>query len=145
MLVPLLILVLIGSVGLFAALRPEEYTRYFLAESQRKALFGNLKAVSSLGWAVFCACVAVFTAIWFHREWNILAPLLGPLFFLVCAGAYAWWGIRLLRDPELFRKRLSGFWSQLPAWVVRGLSSLLLLGTLAFLYGFLLKSRLLLR
>jgi hypothetical protein len=144
MLAPLLIFVLIGCFGLFAALRPAEYTRYFLAESQRKALSGNLKAVSFTGWVIFGGCIVVAIAIPFHSKWNLLEPVLGPLFFLVCAGAYSWWGIGLLRDPESFLRRASEPWSRFPVWAVIGLGSLLLLGAAGFLYGFLTRIRLLL-
>jgi hypothetical protein len=145
MFVPLLIFASVGCMGLFAALRPEEYTRYFLGESQRKALSGNFKAVSSTGWVIFCGCITVVIAIPFHSKWNLLAPVLGPLLFLVCAGAYAWWGTGLLRNPESFLNRASGPWSRFPVWVVRGFGSLLLFGAAAFLYGFPSRVRVLLR
>ena len=90
MLVPLLILALVGFMGIFAALRPEAYTRYFLAESQRRALSDNLKAVSLVGWVIFGSCMVVIIAIPFQSKWNVLAPVFGPLFFLVCAVAYIW-------------------------------------------------------
>jgi len=145
MFVPLLIFALVGCMGLFAALRPEGYTRYFLGESQRKALSGNLKAVSLIGWVIFCGCIAVVIAIPLHSKWDLLAPAFVPFFFLVCAGAYLWWGIGLLRNPESFLKRASGPWRHFPLWVVRGLGSLLLFGAAAFLYGFLSRIRVLLR
>ena len=145
MFVPLLIFALFGCIGLFAALRPEEYTRYFLAESQRRAPSGNLKAVSSIGWVIFCGCIAVIIAIAFHSKMERSGPVLGPLLFLVCGGAYVWWGVGLLRNPESFLKRASGPWNRLPVWVVRGFGSLLLFGAAAFLYGFLSRIRVLLR
>lgn len=132
-------------MGLFAALRPGEYTRHFLGEAQRRAVSGNLKAVSLIGWVLFCGCTAVVIAIPFHSKWSLLAPVFGPLFFLVCAGAYSWWGIGLLRHPESFLKRASGFWSRVPIWGVRILGSLLLLGAAGFLYGFLSNIKALLR
>ena len=145
MLVPLLILSLVGLIGIFAALRPEAYTRYFLAESQRRALSGNLKAVSLVGWVIFGGCMVVIIAIPFQGKWNILAPVFGPLFFLVCATAYIWWGIGLLRDPESFLNRASEPWSRLPTWVIKGFGSLLLLGAMGFLYGFAVRMKGLLR
>jgi hypothetical protein len=95
MLVPLLVFALVGCIGLFAALRPEEYARYFLAESQRRALSSNLKALSLIGWVIFVGCMVVIVAIPFQSKWNLLAPVFGSLFFLVCAVAYVWWGIGL--------------------------------------------------
>lgn len=145
MLVPLLIFASVGCLGLLAALRPEKYTRYFLAESQRRALSGNLKAVSLAGWAIFCGCMIVIIAIPFHGKWNLLAPVVGPLFFLVCAGAYLWWGIGLLRAPKSFLQRVPEPWSRFPVWMVRGLGSLLLLGAAGFLYGFFARIIVLLR
>jgi len=56
MLAGLLIFALIGCMGLFAALRPETYARYFLAEYQRRALSGNFKALSLTGWIIFSVC-----------------------------------------------------------------------------------------
>jgi hypothetical protein len=41
---------------LFAALRPETYARYFLAEYQRRALSGKFKALSLTGWIMFSVC-----------------------------------------------------------------------------------------
>jgi len=133
---PLLIFVLVGCMGLFAALRPELYARYFLAEVQRKAVSRNLKGLSLTGWVIFCFCMVVVIAFPFHSKWDLLAPVFGPLFFLLCAGAYLWWGVGLLRNPESFLKRASEPWSRFPTWVIQGFGSLLLLGAVGFLYGF---------
>lgn len=143
MLAAVIIFVLVGCFGLFAALRPEEYTRYFLAESQRKALSGNLKALSVTGWVIFAGCIVVAITIPFQRKWNLLAPILVPLFFLVCAAAYSWWGIGLLRDPESFLRRASERWRHFPLWAVRCFGSLLLLSAAGFLYEFLTRIRVL--
>ena len=145
MLVPLLIFALVACMGLFAALRPEAYARYFLAESQRRALSSNLKALSLTGWAIFVGCMVVAIAIPFQSKWNLVAPVFGPLFFLVCAVAYVWWGIGLLRNPESFLKRTTEPWSRVPTWVIKFLGSLLLLGAVGFLYGFAVRIRGLLR
>jgi hypothetical protein len=145
MLAALFIFVLVGCFGLFAALRPKEYTRYFLAESQRKALSGNLKALSVTGWVIFGGCIVIAIAIPFQRKWNLLAPVLGPLFFLVCAGAYSWWGIGFLRDPGSFLRRASERWRRFPLWALRGFGFLLLLGAAGFLYEFLTRIRVLSR
>jgi len=136
MLVALLIFALVGCLGLFAALRPEAYARYLLAESQRKALSGNLRALSLTGWLIFCGCTIVVIAIPFHSKWNLLAPVFGPLFFFVCAVAYIWWGVGLLRNPESFLKRAAEPWSRVPPWAIMCFGSLLLLGAVGFLYGF---------
>ena len=63
MLLPLLIFALVGCMGLFAALRPEAYARYFLAEFQRRAVSRNLKALSFTGWVIFYGCLAVVLAL----------------------------------------------------------------------------------
>ena len=145
MLVPLLIFALVGCIGLLAALRPEAYARYFLAESQRKTLSSNLKALSLTGWVIFVGCMVVVLAIPFQSKWDLLAPVFGPLFFLVCAVAYVWWGIGLLRDPESFLKRTTEPWSRAPTWAIKCFGSLLLLGAVGFLYGFAVRIRGLLR
>jgi hypothetical protein len=145
MLVPLLIFALVGCLGLFAALRPEAYARYFLAEFQRRALSGNLKALSFTGWVIFCGCMAMVIALPFQSKWSLLAPVFSPLFFLVCAVAYVWWGVGLLRNPGSFLRRATEPWSRLPAWAVKCFGSLLLLGAIGFLYGFAVRIKDLLR
>jgi hypothetical protein len=145
MLAGLLIFMLVGCVGLFAALQPEAYARYFLAESQRRALSSNLKALSLTASAIFVGCMVVVLAIPLHGSWNLLAPVSEPIFFFVCAVAYVWWGIGLLRNPESFLKRTTEPWSRVPTWVIKGFGSVLLLGAVGFLYGFALRIRGLLR
>jgi hypothetical protein len=127
MLVPLLIFALVGCVGLFAALRPEAYARYFLAKFQRRAALGNLKAVSFTGWVIVRGCMVAVIALPFPSKWSFLAPVFDPMFFLICAVAYVWWGIGLLRNPKSFLKRATEPWSRLPAWAVKCFGSLLLL------------------
>ena len=103
--VPLLLLAAFACVGLIAALRPEAFTLYFLAEYQRKAVSNHLKFVSVFGWVFFCGSVLFFVAIishGFHGELNFLAPIVEPLLFVVCAAAYLWWGIWLVRNPDSF-------------------------------------------
>jgi hypothetical protein len=141
----MLIFVAIGCTGLIAALWPETYVRYFLAEYQRKALSGNIKVVSLVGWGIFSGCIVVAIALPFHSKWNLLAPVVSPLFFLICAAAYCWWGIWLVRRPESFLKRVTVPWSRLPVWGVRVFGVLLLVGATAFLYGFALRVKGLLR
>lgn len=131
-LMPLLIFAVVGAAGLFAALRPEACCRYLLAESQRKAVSGNLKAVSVTGWIIFCGSVVVVIAIPYYDRWNAFSPL----FFLICAAAYLWWGIGLVRNPESFLKRSSQPWNRMPIRIVRGLGALLLLASTLFLFGF---------
>jgi hypothetical protein len=145
MLAPLLIFALVGCMGLFAALRPEAYTRYFLAEFQRRAVSRNLKALSFTGWVIFCSCLAMVIALPFHSKWSLFAPVFSPLFFLVCAVAYVWWGVRLLRNPESFLKQTTEPWSRLPTWAVQCFGALLLLGAAGFSFGFALRIKGLLR
>lgn len=141
----LLIFALIGCMGLFAALRPEVYSRYFLAEYQRKALSDNFKGLSLVGWLIFAASLVAVIVIPFGSKLNVLAPVFVPLFFLVCALAYIWWGVGLLRDPQSFLKRTTEPWNRLPAWVIKGFGSLLLVGAVGFLYGLAVKIRAFLR
>jgi hypothetical protein len=136
---------MVGCLGLLAALRPETYARYFLAEYQRRALSRNLSALRFTGWVIFGGCLAFFIALPFQSKWSLLAPVFNPLFFLVCAVAYAWWGIALLYNPASFLKRASEPWNRLPSWAIKVFGSLLLLGAVGFLYGFVMKIRLLLR
>jgi hypothetical protein len=142
---PVLIFAFVGCMGLFAALRPEAYIRYFLAESQRRALSGNLRGVSITGWIILGGCIVAAMAIPFHSKWDLLAPVFGPLFFLACAAAYLWWGIGLLRSRNSFLKRATEPWSRIPTWVIKVFGALLLLGAVGFLYGFAVRMKGLLR
>jgi hypothetical protein len=123
----------------------QQVADYFLAESQRRAVSGNLKALSFTGWVIFCSCLAVVLALPFQSKWGLAGPVFSPLFFLVCAVAYLWWGVGLLRNPESFLKRTTEPWSRLPTWAVKCFGSLLLLGAVGFSYGFALKIKALLR
>jgi hypothetical protein len=145
MLAGLLIFGLVGCMGLFAALRPETYARYFLAEYQRRALSGNFRGLSFTGWIIFSVCTIAIVVLPFGSKLNFLAPLFTPLFFLVCTAAYLWWGIGLVRKPESSLKRAMEPWNRLPAWTVRVFGVLLLLGAVGFLYGFIVKIRVLFR
>jgi hypothetical protein len=136
MLPVLFIFGLIGCMGLIAALRPDVYVRYFLAKYQRRALSRNPRALSLTGWAIFAACMVVIIALPFQSKWYVLAPVFGPLFDLVCAAAYIWWGIGLLRRPNRFLERASDPWARLPAWAIQGFGLVLLVGAAGFLYGF---------
>ena len=63
MLIPLAIFAVVGLVGLLAALQPDAYTRYFLADSQRERLVGHLKTVSLVGWLIFGSSLFVFAVL----------------------------------------------------------------------------------
>jgi hypothetical protein len=145
MLAGLLIFALVGCMGLLAALRPEIYARYFLAEYQRRALSGNFKALSLIGWIILSVCTIAIVVLPFGDKLNVLAPVFNPLFFLVCAVAYVWWRVRLLRNPESFLKQTTEPWSRLPTWAVKCFGSLLLCGAAGFSYGFAVRIKDLLR
>jgi hypothetical protein len=93
----------------------------------------------------FWRLLGFLIALPFHSNWSLLAPAFNPLFFLVCAVAYAWWGIVLLYNPASFLKRAGEPWNRLPSWVIKVFGSLLVLGAVRFLFGFVMKIRLLLR
>ena len=145
MFVPLLIFASVACMGLFAALKPDAYTRFFLAESQRRALSHNLKVVSRTGWLIFAASLCVAIAIPFRERWGVVSPVLRPLFFLVCCAAYVWWGIGLVKNPESFVKRAAEPWNRAPKWAVKSFGALLLVGAGGFFYGFAINIRGLLR
>ena len=145
MLAGLFIFALVGCMGLFAALRPETYTRYFLAEYQRRALSGKFKALSLTGWIIFSVCTIAIIVLPFGSKVNFLAPVFSPLFFLVCAVPYLWWGVGLVRRPESFLKRTIEPWNRLPPWAIKVFGLVLLLGVVGFIYGFTVKLRVLLR
>jgi hypothetical protein len=145
MIVAILVFALVGCMGLFVALRPEVYSRYFLAKYQRKALSGKFKALSFTGWLIFGVCLAVVLAIPFLSHWRDFAPIASPIFFLLCAGAYAWWGVSLVRKPGSFLERAAAPWNRLPVRGVQSIGVLLLLGACGFLYGFIRTTTALLR
>jgi type VI protein secretion system component VasF len=136
MLSPLLILALVGSMGLLAALRPETYARYFLTKWQRSGASRNPRALSRTGWAIFGVCVFVIVALPLQKKWYLMSPFFGPLLDLVCASAYVWWGIGLLRSPESFLKRAGERWRRIPTWIFQAFGLLLLFGAAGFVYGF---------
>jgi len=144
MLAGLLIFALVGCLGLLAALRPETYARYFLAEYQRRALSGKFRALSFTGWIIFSLCTIAIIVLPFGSKLNFLASVFNPLFLLVCAAAYLWWGVGLVRKPESFLKRTIEPWNRLPAWAIKVFGLVLLLGAVGFLYGFTVKLRALL-
>ncbi len=145
MIAPILIFAVVGCMGLFAALRPEAYSRYFLAGFQRRAVSGSLKALSFTGWIIFWACLAVVLALPFHSHWKNVAPIASPLFFLICTAAYVWWGVGLVRKPESFLQRAAAPWNRLPLRGTQCIGALLLLGACGFLYGFIRTAAALLR
>jgi len=136
MVVILLIVALVGCLGLVAALWPGTFTRYFLAQAQRRALAGNFKAVSFTGWIIFSVCMIAVLAFALQRHLHYLVPFVAPLLFLVCAVVYLWWGLGLLRHPASFLRRATKPWSRAPVWAVRVFGALLLLGAVALFYGF---------
>jgi hypothetical protein len=79
----LLVLASMASTGLVAALRPEAFIYYFFTESQRKALSGQLKFISAFGWVFFCVSLLMGIIPFFQSELKFLAPIVGPLLFLV--------------------------------------------------------------
>ena len=81
----------------------------------------------------------LFIVFIFHSELNVLAPIVGPLLLLVCAAAYIWWGIWLVRSPDSFLKRATAPLSRLPVWGVRAFGAVLLVGAIGFLYGFVIR------
>jgi hypothetical protein len=136
MTVVILVFALLGCMGLFAALRPEAYSRYLLAEYQRRALSGNFKVISFIGWIIFAICLAVVLAIPFQSRWRDVAPIASPFFLLVCAVAYAWWGVGLVRKPASFLEQAAAPWNRLPVRGVQGIGALLIFGACGFLYAF---------
>lgn len=136
LIVPMLVFALVGCMGLFAALRPEVYSRYFLAGFQRRALAGNFKALSNTGWIIFWGCLAVVLALPFQSHWKDVSPIASPVFFLVCAAAYVWWGLHLLRKPESILQKAAAPLNQLPVRAVQCIGAVLLVGAGGFLYGF---------
>lgn len=60
LIVPILVIAVTGLMGLYAALRPEQYTRYFMAKWQRERIFGRFETLRWVGWIVFGGCVVMF-------------------------------------------------------------------------------------
>jgi hypothetical protein len=142
MLVPGIIFAAVALMALYAALRPEQYTRYFLTEWQRERISGNLRGLSLTGWGIFVFCVVV--AIGFGWR-TAIRPYSTPLeagMLLIFALAWLWWGIDLLLRPESFIKRANARW---PRWLVKAFGLILLLGAVGFAYEFGVKAKVLFR
>jgi hypothetical protein len=61
---------LVALFGLVAAVRPNEFCRYFLADFQREKIAGNMDAISRVGWAIF-ACSALVVIVSVIRFWGV--------------------------------------------------------------------------
>jgi hypothetical protein len=141
MLLPLGFLGLFCCVALIMALRPAAYSKYFLAEFQRKQSERDperfFRAISMVGWILFGISILLLIGIAFHVNISGAIPYFELLFFLGCGVAYIWWGIGLFRKPELFLRRTAPPFDRIPLVAVKGLGVLLLVGAVGFLYGFL--------
>jgi len=112
--VGLVIFELVGCMGLFAALRPENYARYFLGGISAQSALRQLQGTFIDGLVIFSVCTIAIIVLPFGSNLNFSAPVFSPLFFLVCAVAHVWWGVRLLRNPESFLKQTTEPWGRLP-------------------------------
>ena len=133
---------LVGLMGLYAALRPEQYARYFLAQSQRERISGNLKALSLTGWGIFIFCIVVVVGIALQGLIRPYGAVLDAGLFLVIALAWLWWGISLLLRSDSFLRRAN---ARLPLWVIKIFGIVLLLGAAEFGYEFVVRTKALLR
>ena len=142
MLVPGIIVAAVALMALYAALRPEQYTRYFLAEWQRERISSNLRGLSLTGWGIFVFCVVATIGFAFRSAIRPYSTLLQAGMFLIFALAWLWWGIGLLLRPDSFIRRAN---ARLPLWVVRVFGIVLLLGAARFGYEFGVRAKALLR
>jgi uncharacterized protein YhhL (DUF1145 family) len=133
---------LVGLMGLYAALRPEQYARYLLARRQRERISGNFKALSLTGWGIFIFCIVVVVGIVLQGLIRPYGAVLEAGLFLVVALAWLWWGISLLLRPDSFIRRAN---ARLPLWVIKIFGIVLLLGAGKFVYEFVVRTRALLR
>jgi hypothetical protein len=128
-----------GLMGLYAALRPEQYTQYFLAKWQRERFEGHFDTLRWVGWVIFGGCVlAVVFALSQSIRSGIL-PYRGvfeELMLLVFAAAWLWWGISLLLRPDTFLRRSN---VTVPRWGVKVFGPVLLVGAVAFTCLFIMK------
>jgi hypothetical protein len=145
LIIPVLAFAVTGLAGLYAALRPEQYSQYFLAKWQRERISGQFEALKWVGWAIFGGCVA---AILFVVLQGLRAAIfgsggvLGAVMFLMLAAAWLWWGMSLLLRPDAFIRRTS---THLSRWIVIMFGAVLLLGGIHFGYQFVVRVRSLLR
>jgi uncharacterized protein YhhL (DUF1145 family) len=137
-----IIIAVVGLMGLYAALRPEQYARYLLAEKQRPTTSHELKVLSLTGWGIFAFGVIAVCGIALQGVIRPYGAVLDAGLFLVCALAWLWWGMSLLLRPDSFTKRAN---RRLPHWVIRIFGTVLLLGAAGFGYGFAVRANALLR
>src|ERR1039457_2663260 len=107
-----------GLMGLYAALRPEQYTRYFLAKWQRERFEGHFDTLRWVGWVIFGGCVLAIVFALSQSVRSGILPYRGvfeKLMLLVFAAAWLWWGISLLLRPDAFLRRSN---VTVPSWGV---------------------------
>ncbi len=134
----LLVIAVIALMALYAALRPEQYARYFLAKWQRERLSGEFNVLSWTGWAIFAGCIAIALFVVLRTTVQPYGALLEMAMLLVFAIAWLWWGVSLLLRPDAFIRRTT---AHLSRWVVRLLGAALLVGAGSFAYQFAVKIR----
>ena len=142
MVIPLIIVALVGAMGLYAALRPADYARYFLAAWQRERISDNLRGLSLTGWVIFAGCLVAIVAFSLRSVISPYGAFLEAGMLLVFTFAWAWWGVSLLSKSDSFLRRAN---VRLPTWLVKAFGLFLVLGAFAFAYEFTAKVRFLLR
>jgi intracellular septation protein A len=145
LIVPILVIAVTGLMGLYAALRPEQYTRYIMAKWQRERIFGRFDTLRWVGWIVFGGCVVMFLFVVLQSVRAAILAYRGGLeavTLLLFAGAWLWWGLSLLLRPDAFIRRTN---ARVSIRVVKVFGAVLLLGAVHFSYQLIAKVRSLLR
>lgn len=132
----LLVFAVIALMALYAALRPEQYARYFLAKWQRERICGQFNVLSWTGWIIFVGCIAAALFVVLRTTVQPYGAVLEMAMLLVFAIAWLWWGVSLLLRPDAFIRRTNG---RVPRWVVRLFGTVLLVGAANFGYQFAVK------
>lgn len=140
--IALLLIAVMGLMGLYAALRPEQYARYFLAKWQRRRVSGQFNVLSWTGWGIFVLCTVAALVVVIRTTIRPYGVVLEAGMFLVFAIAWLWWGMSLLLRPDAFITRTN---ARLSLWVVRMFGTVLVLGAASFGYEFIVKAHALLR
>ena len=137
-----LIFAIVSLMGLFAALWPEKYARYFLTKSQREMMPADLKGLALTGWGLFIFGIVGVVAIAFPQVWVPHGKLIEVVMLLGISVAWAWWGIGLMRRPESFRRGTLARWS---VWGIKLFGVVLLIGAAGLACQFIMKVEALLR
>jgi hypothetical protein len=131
------IFAVVALAGLFAALWPDKYAKYFLAKVQREMTPADLKGLAATGWVLFAFAGFALVALAFPQI-LLRGKLFDVIVLFVISAAWSWWGFDMMRRPESFRR---GSLARLPVWGIKLFGVVLLLGAAGCAYQLIVKAK----